>query len=173
METKKFAVIGHPIGHTMSPFIHTRLFELQGVKAEYTKLDIAPENLEYEFKNTLSKLDGFNITIPHKQAVIPFLDEIDAKAEMYGSVNTVSNKNGISKGYTTDPDGFLKALDAAGILLNGRIVVFGCGGVARTGCSQKTAPPLCRKKRGFENCRGFMRGNQKNSCRLRCKLLPY
>ena len=80
METKKFAVIGHPIGHTMSPFIHTRLFELQGVKAEYTKLDIAPENLEYEFKNTLSKLDGFNITIPHKQAVIPFLDEIDAKA---------------------------------------------------------------------------------------------
>ena len=65
METKKFAVIGHPIGHTMSPFIHTRLFELQGVKAEYTKLDIAPENLEYEFKNTLSRLDGFNITIPH------------------------------------------------------------------------------------------------------------
>ena len=132
METKKFAVIGHPIGHTMSPFIHTRLFELQGVKAEYTKLDIVPENLEYEFKNTLSRLDGFNITIPHKQAVIPFLDEIDAKAEMYGSVNTVSNKNGISKGYTTDPDGFLKALDAAGIMLNGRIVIIGCGGVART-----------------------------------------
>ena len=132
METKKFAVIGHPIGHTMSPFIYTRLFELQGVKAEYTKLDIAPENLEYEFKNTLSKLDGFNITIPHKQAVIPFLDEIDAKAEMYGSVNTVSNKNGISKGYTTDPDGFLKALDAAKIKLNGRVVILGCGGVART-----------------------------------------
>ena len=132
METKKFAVIGHPIGHTMSPFIHTRLFELQGVKAEYTKLDIAPENLEYEFKNTLSRLDGFNITIPHKQAVIPFLDEIDAKAEMYGSVNTVSNKNGISKGYTTDPDGFLKALDAAKIKLNGRVVILGCGGVART-----------------------------------------
>ena len=132
METKKFAVIGHPIGHTMSPFIHTRLFELQGVKAEYTKLDIAPENLEYEFKNTLSKLDGFNITIPHKQAVIPFLDEIDAKAEMYGSVNTVSNKNGISKGYTTDPDGFLKALDAAKIKLNGSVVILGCGGVART-----------------------------------------
>lgn len=132
METKKFAVIGHPIGHTMSPFIHTRLFELQGVKAEYTKLDIAPENLEYEFKNTLSKLDGFNITIPHKQAVIPFLDEIDAKADMYGSVNTVSNKDGISKGYTTDPDGFLKALDAAKIKLNGRVVILGCGGVART-----------------------------------------
>lgn len=80
---------------------------------------------------------------------------------MYGSVNTVSNKNGISKGYTTDPDGFLKALDAAGIMLNGRIVIIGCGGVARTMAYEvvlkKTAPPLCRKKRGFENCRGFMR----------------
>ena len=67
-------------------------------KPNIQKLDIAPENLEYEFKNTLSKLDGFNITIPHKQAVIPFLDEIDAKAEMYGSVNTVSNKKRHFKG---------------------------------------------------------------------------
>ena len=132
MSTKKFAVIGHPIGHTMSPFIHTRLFELSGVDAEYTKLDIAPENLEYEYKNTLSKLDGYNITIPHKQNIIPLINEIDSKAEMYGSVNTVANHNGIAKGYTTDPDGFLKALDASGIVLSGRVVILGCGGVART-----------------------------------------
>lgn len=132
MSTKKFAVIGHPIGHTMSPFIHTRLFELSGVDAEYTKLDIAPENLEYEYKNTLSKLDGYNITIPHKQNIIPLINEIDSKAEMYGSVNTVANYNGIAKGYTTDPDGFLKALDASGIVLSGRVVILGCGGVART-----------------------------------------
>ena len=132
MSTKKFAVIGHPIGHTMSPFIHTRLFELSGVDAEYTKLDIAPENLEYEYKNTLSKLDGYNITIPHKQNIIPLINEIDSKAEMYGSVNTVANRDGIAKGYTTDPDGFLKALDASGIVLSGRVVILGCGGVART-----------------------------------------
>ena len=132
MSIKKFAVIGHPIGHTMSPFIHTRLFELSGVDAEYTKLDIAPENLEYEYKNTLSKLDGYNITIPHKQNIIPLINEIDSKAEMYGSVNTVANYNGIAKGYTTDPDGFLKALDASGIVLSGRVLILGCGGVART-----------------------------------------
>ena len=132
MSIKKFAVIGHPIGHTMSPFIHKRLFELSGVEAEYTKLDIAPENLADEYKNVLSKLDGYNITIPHKQNIIPLIDEIDEKAKMYGSVNTVANINGVAKGYTTDPDGFLKALDAAGIVLDGRVVILGCGGVART-----------------------------------------
>ena len=132
MSTKKFAVIGHPIGHTMSPFIHTRLFELSGIDAEYIKLDIAPENLANEYKNTLLKLDGYNITIPHKQNIIPLIDKIDNKAKMYGSVNTVSNKDGIATGYTTDPDGFLKALEAAGIVLNGKIVIVGCGGVART-----------------------------------------
>lgn len=132
MSIKKFAVIGHPIGHTMSPFIHNRLFELSGIEAEYTKLDIAPENLADEYKNVLSKLDGYNITIPHKQNIIPLIDEIDEKAKMYGSVNTVANINGVAKGYTTDPDGFLKALDAAGIVLDGRVVILGCGGVART-----------------------------------------
>lgn len=132
MSIKKFAVIGHPIGHTMSPFIHNRLFKLSGIEAEYTKLDIAPENLADEYKNVLSKLDGYNITIPHKQNIIPLIDEIDEKAKMYGSVNTVANIDGVAKGYTTDPDGFLKALDAAGIVLDGRVVILGCGGVART-----------------------------------------
>ncbi len=132
MSIKKFAVIGHPIGHTMSPFIHKRLFELSGVDAEYSVLDITPENLADAYKNVLTGLDGYNITIPHKPNIIPLLDEIDDKAKMYGSVNTVSNKNGIAKGYTTDPDGFLKALDAAGIVLDGRVVILGCGGVART-----------------------------------------
>ena len=116
----------------MSPFIHTRLFALSGIDAEYTKLDIAPENLAQEYQKTLLKLDGYNITIPHKQNIIPLIDEIDSKAKMYGSVNTVANRDGIAKGYTTDPDGFLKALDASGIVLSGRVVILGCGGVART-----------------------------------------
>ncbi len=132
MGTKKYAVIGHPIGHTMSPFIHKRLFELSGVDAEYGIIDIAPENLEKEYHNTLKHLDGYNITIPHKQAIIPFLDLTDHKATLYGSVNTVANICGISAGHTTDPDGFLKALSYASIPLKDRIVILGCGGVART-----------------------------------------
>ncbi len=132
MQKKKYAVIGHPIGHTMSPFIHKRLFSLVNIDAEYSVYDVPPENLSEMFKNELSKLNGFNITIPHKQAIIPFLDELDPKAKLYGSVNTFFNDNGIYKGYTTDPDGFLMALKSAGIPFNGRIVILGCGGVART-----------------------------------------
>lgn len=131
MSKKKYAVIGHPIGHTMSPFIHKRLFELSGIDAEYSVIDVDPENIAEDYKNTLSKLDGYNITIPHKQAIIPFLNSLDRKAKMYGSVNTVKN-NEESKGYTTDPDGFLEALKSEGIALDGRVVILGTGGVART-----------------------------------------
>ena len=132
MKTKKYAVIGHPIGHTMSPFIHKRLFELKGIEAEYSAIDIAPENLKSDYENILKKLDGYNITIPHKQNIIPLMNELDSKAELYGSVNTVLNRDGYSKGFTTDPDGFLKALEYAAIPLENRVVILGCGGAART-----------------------------------------
>lgn len=132
MSTKHYAVIGHPIGHTMSPFIHKRLFELAGTDADYTYLDIAPEALAQAYQDRLRHLDGFNITIPHKEAILPLLDALDDKARMYGSVNTVAFRDGKATGYTTDPDGFVKALETAGIELDGRIMILGCGGVART-----------------------------------------
>ena len=116
---KQFAVIGHPIGHTMSPFIHSRLFELADIEADYQVMDVAPENLEQVIPS-LKELDGFNITIPHKQTIIPYLDELDRVAQMYGSVNTVKTVDGVSSGYTTDPDGFVIALQKAGIPLSGR-----------------------------------------------------
>lgn len=132
MSVKKYAVIGHPIGHTMSPFIHKRLFELSGINAEYGVIDIPPEELKTQYEAVLKKLDGYNITIPHKQNIIPLLSDIDSKAKLYGSVNTVLNSEGTSKGFTTDPDGFLKALEYAEIPLKDRVVILGCGGAART-----------------------------------------
>lgn len=131
MSTKKYAVIGHPIGHTMSPFIHKRLFELAGIDAQYSVIDIPPQKLPDEFERTLKGLDGFNITIPHKQAIIDLIDELDSRAKLFGSVNTVDKKD-IYKGYTTDPDGFLMALKAYDIPLKKRVVIIGTGGVART-----------------------------------------
>lgn len=130
MSERKFAVIGHPIGHTMSPFIHKRLFELSGMGGEYGILDIPPEELSGKYSE-LRELDGYNITIPHKPAIIPYLDRLDKKAKLYGSVNTVKNGE-IAEGFTTDPDGFLLALKSAGIPLEKRVVILGCGGVART-----------------------------------------
>lgn len=131
MQKKHYAVIGHPIGHTMSPFIHTKLFQLASIDADYSVLDIPLENLSAEFNTTLKALDGFNITIPHKSNIIPYLNKIAPNAKMYGSVNTVKNDT-VSAGYTTDPTGFALALQNADIPLKNHVVILGCGGVART-----------------------------------------
>ena len=71
MQLRRFAVIGHPIGHTMSPFIHDRLFSLTGHKPEYSVLDVPSLT---QALPALRTLDGFNITIPHKSDIIPLLD---------------------------------------------------------------------------------------------------
>jgi shikimate dehydrogenase len=128
--SSNFAVIGHPIAHTMSPFIHSRLFQLSGRLADYGVMNIAPEELAGKMAD-LKALDGFNITIPHKQAIIPYLDSLDKKAEFFNSVNTVKNTGNRLTGYTTDGIGFCKALEAASADLAGRTVILGAGGAAR------------------------------------------
>ena len=129
--TKKYRVIGYPIGHTMSPFIQKELFKLTSFDGDYEKLEIAPEQLKegYEF---LKDLNGFNVTIPHKTSIIPLLDRVDPSAAEYGAVNTVSNENGEYVGYNTDAYGFLKGLEFCGIPLCGKVMVYGYGGAART-----------------------------------------
>lgn len=136
MSKKHYGVIGHPIGHTLSPFIHTRLMQLAGIDGEYGIYDVAPDELDERFNDTLSKLDGFNATIPHKQAVMHLLNEKDDTADLYGSVNTVAfthNPDGTStsKGYTTDGIGFADAVANAGIEIGDTVTVVGCGGVGR------------------------------------------
>ena len=130
MTSVRFAVVGHPIGHTMSPFIHLRLFSLAGIRAEYSVFDIPPENLLYEAEHSLAALDGYNLTIPHKSVIIPALARMSEKARLYGSVNTVLNGD-CRRGWTTDPFGFLNALQAEKIPLFGKVAVLGSGGVAR------------------------------------------
>lgn len=127
----RLAVIGHPIGHSMSPFIHRQLFELQNRQGSYESLDILSEQLQSRLAD-LRGLDGFNITIPHKQAILPFLDELDPVAARYGAVNTVLQKNGRWIGCNTDAYGFVGALRLAGVQPAGRVLLCGCGGVART-----------------------------------------
>ena len=133
MEIKRYAVIGHPIGHTMSPFIHSRLFALNSLPFFYGTEDAAPENLKEEIgrMRTGAFLDGCNITIPYKRAVIPLLDKLDRKAGLCGSVNTVKNENGVLTGYTTDGDGFRRTGEAAGADLTKKVTILGAGGAAR------------------------------------------
>ncbi len=86
MQVQNAAVIGHPIGHTMSPFIHRRLFELEGIPFAYQVLDVPDLAAALP---ALRQLDCFNVTLPHKSAILPFLDEVEEKARRFGSVNTV------------------------------------------------------------------------------------
>ncbi|MDE7362332.1 MAG: shikimate dehydrogenase [Oscillospiraceae bacterium] len=126
---RKFCLIGHPLGHSLSPQIHTRLFELSGEKVEYTLEDIAPEELKSKF-GFLSEFDGFNITIPHKIGIIDYCGELSEGAERYKSVNCV--KNGEKKvGYNTDCIGFTKSIELLGASLGSRVLLIGCGGVGR------------------------------------------
>ena len=125
---EQYTLIGHPLGHSMSPFIHERLFAMAGRKAEYTLTDIAPEHL-LEKEPFLRSLQGFNITIPHKMAVIPMVDRLDESARRYDSVNCVANVDGKLVGYNTDCDGF--TMSVKDYPMDGKVLLIGCGGVGR------------------------------------------
>lgn len=126
---KTYAIIGYPLGHTLSPNIHERLFSLSGKDAEYVKKEISPEELINKY-GELSELGGFNVTIPHKVEIIKYCDRLDGGAKRYGSVNCL--KNGEEKvGYNTDVLGFTKSIDLLGASLCSRVLLIGCGGVGR------------------------------------------
>ena len=125
----KFALIGHPLGHSMSPLIHEKLFALSGLDdTSYELIDIAPEDIAGS-RELLEGLRGLNVTIPHKQAVISLVDELADSAQRYNSVNCISNTDGRLTGYNTDCDGFLRSAEL--LPIGGNVAILGCGGVGR------------------------------------------
>ena len=128
--SRKYALIGDKLGHTLSPPIHKRLFELRGREFSYELLEIDPSELDGR-KAQLRELAGYNVTIPHKPAIIAQLDRLDDSAQRYGAVNCVDNKGGVSVGYNTDCDGFLRSVKSSGGKLSGSTLLLGAGGVGR------------------------------------------
>ncbi len=126
----KYTLIGHPLGHSMSPMIHEKLFRLKGKDCPYDLTDISPENLS-DKKEFLRSFSGFNITIPHKVSVIDLIDEMAESAKRYNSVNCVDNKDGKLIGYNTDCDGFLLSVQTKKMPVDGNVLLIGCGGVGR------------------------------------------
>ena len=130
----KYAVIGYPVGHSRSPGMQNAAFFACGINAEYLKLEVAPEELGEFVGYARRSLAGFNLTVPHKQAIIPFLDEIDPAAKRIGSVNTVRVlPGGRLSGCSTDGEGFEEAVRfKLGIeIAGGSFLLLGCGGAAR------------------------------------------
>jgi shikimate dehydrogenase len=131
---KVYGVIGDPIGHSMSPDIHNDAFENLGIDAVYLPFHVLPANLSDAVKGMKAiGVAGFNVTVPHKTTIIPYLDEVDELAAAIGAVNTVLLKNDRYIGYNTDGAGFYMSLvDKLGTRLSEKkILVIGAGGSAR------------------------------------------
>lgn len=130
---KLYAVIGDPIGHSMSPVMHNDLFSFYGVEADYLPFQVKPGNLK-DAVNGFKAIGagGFNVTVPHKSEIIQYLDEVDELARNIGAVNTVVNQGGRLVGYNTDGPGFLRGLTTAfPAITEKKILVLGAGGAAK------------------------------------------
>lgn len=131
--TKMLAVIGSPIAHSLSPAMHNAAIRAAQLDFLYIALPVLPASLGDGVRGLRALgFRGFNVTLPHKSAILPFLDEIDDAARTVGAVNTVVCEDGKLKGFNTDVEGFLSALKAHGFSLrNKNVVLFGAGGAAR------------------------------------------
>jgi shikimate dehydrogenase len=132
-KTKLCGLIGDPVEHTMSPAMHNAAYRQMGLDYVYVPFRVKPENLGKAIDGMRAfNIRGLNVTIPHKVAVIPFLDKLDPLAEKIGAVNTIVNDNGVLTGYNTDAAGFLRALLERGIEPRGKkALVLGAGGASR------------------------------------------
>lgn len=131
--TKLLAVIGHPVAHSLSPKIHNRFAADLKLHYTYMAFDIEPQGLE-EFLDAarLLGMAGFNLTMPLKERVLPYLDVLDDAAKEYGAVNTVAVRDGRLYGYNTDGGGFVLSLENRDFdFARGAALVLGTGGAAK------------------------------------------
>jgi shikimate dehydrogenase len=131
-KTRLLALIGHPVEHSLSPAMHNASFAADGLDFVYVCLDVDPGDLPAAVKGAAAlKLRGFNVTMPHKRAMIPLVDELDEGARISGAVNTVVIEDSMLRGYNTDGGGMVMACREAGIeLRDRRVLILGAGGAA-------------------------------------------
>jgi len=131
--TNILCVIGHPIAHSMSPVMHNAALNDLSLDYVYLAFDIPPNDLEKAilgFKK--SNMKGISVTIPHKEAIIPYLDELDPLSKQIGAVNAVKNEGGVLLGRNTDALGAKQALLDGGFKIEGKkALILGAGGAAR------------------------------------------
>jgi 3-dehydroquinate dehydratase/shikimate dehydrogenase len=129
--TKLLGILGMPVGHSLSPAIHNRAFEIAGVDCAYGKFP-APNLEDFMANARRIGIHGFSVTIPHKIAVMPFLDRLTPEASAVGAVNTVSEREGAWIGDNTDVHGVRAALRSGGFDPAGKtVVILGRGGAAK------------------------------------------
>jgi len=132
-KTKKIGILGWPLGHSLSPLMHNAAFTALDLDYVYVPLPVQPENLAQAVAGLKAmEFTGVNVTIPHKVAIMSYLDEIDPSAQFVGAVNTILIKEGKCIGYNTDAQGFIQSLTRRNVTIRGKkAVVMGAGGAAR------------------------------------------
>jgi len=133
-KTQLYALIGYPVKHTFSPAMHNAAFKSLGMNAVYLPFEVAPKGLKAAISHMKSVgVRGLNVTIPHKENVLRYLDEIDKAASLIKAVNTIVIKNGKLKGFNTDGMGFVNSLrETFGILPKGKaFFIMGAGGASK------------------------------------------
>lgn len=138
---KHFAVIGDPIAHSLSPAMHNAGYKAVGYEAEYHKFQVHRDTLGEAVKGLKALgFSGWNVTVPHKEAIIPYLDELTQEAQLAGAVNTVKVDQGRLIGHNTDGIGLLRSLkEHMALVGQPRIVLLGAGGAAK-GIAMALAP---------------------------------
>ncbi len=131
--TKILCVIGHPIEHSMSPIMHNAAIQDLGLDYLYIAFDVPPNKLKEALKGLKTlNIKGINITLPHKENAINFIDKVDEIAQKIGAINTIKNEGGFLMGRNTDAEGANKALIDAGCEITGKnVVLIGAGGAAK------------------------------------------
>ena len=131
--TKNLGVMGWPIAHSLSPVLQNAAIEEAGLDYVYISLPVPPEKLKEAVAGLRAmQFTGWNVTIPHKQAIMAELDAVDEDARIIGAVNTVVNRDGHLTGYNTDCIGFMQPLAQQGFLPKGKeATILGAGGAAR------------------------------------------
>lgn len=130
--TRLAAVVANPIKHSISPFIHNTAFEATATNGVYVAWEIETSDLEQTIRNIRRyQMFGINLSMPYKEEVIPYLDELSDEARLIGAVNTVVNHDGILIGYNTDGKGFFKSLPSFTIT-GKKMTLLGAGGAAKS-----------------------------------------
>lgn len=128
--TQTIALIGSPVEHSMSPAMHNASFEKLGLDYAYVVFDVQPENLEAVVKGMKAMgIPGFNVTMPLKTPILPYLDELSDAAKLMGAVNTVVLQDGKLVGHNTDGAGFMRNLKENGVdVIGKKVTISGAGG---------------------------------------------
>jgi len=144
---KTFCIIGDPINHTLSPLIHNTAFFYLNLNYSYIAFKVSQFDLEDSI-HSLKRINaaGFNVTLPHKESIIKYIDGLSEEAKTTGAVNTVNNEDGKFIGYNTDIHGIITPIEERGINLdNAQILILGAGGSCRA------ALVALSKKKGIQN----------------------